>query len=234
MSKKTKSDKQPDLLEPQNAEPNKKSDALCELDVPANELDYITGKSPWMVYNETPTGKSKKTKRYLNHHNQTGSGVYQIIHKNDRSKIEDDDTLIGDFMGYIGYASNMPDRVSGVQTGKHDVGKAIKQMKLGPDDVMIRFLFTENTDKARDLETYLHEVMNDTFGYRFKWKEASGGTSGYITHCIHTIDKMTDPQQIQQVAQHALEKWRLLMWEATMEGDLTGFVNQYYGDSEDE
>jgi len=185
----------------------------------------IIAQTPWTAYNDMPLGTKKSVRDMKDDSEVSGAGVYQIAMKKDMPV----DKLVAENIGYIGMGVDVFKRCTGIRTGKHACGKMLKHMGVGMDDVMIRFLFTEK-GKESTLEGMLHKQMNKEFGYRYKWKKASGGISGIGTQIVDMLDKCDQPAELVEIITKSKERFTELMLEQAIAGDLKSYVDDNFGE----
>jgi hypothetical protein len=187
--------------------------------------DHIIAQTEWTRFVDMPVGNTKAVRDMKEDMDVTGAGVYQIALK---SEMPIDDYVSPD-LGYIGMGKDVFRRVVGIRTGKHTCGKMLKQMNIPLEDVMIRFLFTEE-GKEGTLEQQLHKEMNSQFKYRFKWKKASGGTAGIGTQVMDMLEKIDNPAELIDIIGKAKERYTDIMLEAALSGEIKSVVDEYFGD----
>jgi len=187
--------------------------------------DLIVSQTEWTSYNEMPTGNTKAVRDMKEDMGVDGYGVYQIALKADMPM----DDYIAENLGYIGMGKDVFKRVVGIRTGKHTCGKMLKQMNINLEDVMIRFLFTEE-GKEGTLESMLHKQMNSAYKYRFKWKKASGGTAGQGTQVLDLLDKMDNPSELVDVIAKAQQRFTEVMLDAALSGEIKTTVDEFFGE----
>ena len=187
--------------------------------------DLIIAKTEWTPFVQMPMGNTKAVRDMKEDLEVSGSGVYQVAYKK-HMPIED---IIQENIGYIGMGSDVFRRVVGIRTGKHTCGKMLKQSNVKLEDVMIRFLFTEE-GKEGTLESMLHKEMVRQTGERFAWKKASSGTNGASTEVLDKLDKIDNPQELVEIIGRAKERFSEIMLEAALSGDLKGLVDETFGD----
>jgi hypothetical protein len=187
--------------------------------------DNIIAKTEWTRFVDMPVGNTKAVRDMKEDMSVNGAGVYQIALKNDMPI----DDFVQENIGYIGMGKDVFRRVVGIRTGKHTCGKMLKQMNVPLEDVMIRFLFTEE-GKEGTLEQQLHKEMNAKFKYRFKWKKASGGTAGIGTQVMDMLEKIDNPAELIDIIGKAKERYTDIMLEAALSGEIKSVVDEYFGD----
>lgn len=187
--------------------------------------DNIIAKTEWTRFVDMPVGNTKAVRDMKEDMSVDGAGVYQIALKNDMPI----DDFVQENIGYIGMGKDVFRRVVGIRTGKHTCGKMLKQMNVPLEDVMIRFLFTEE-GKEGTLEQQLHKEMNAKFKYRFKWKKASGGTAGIGTQVMDMLEKIDNPAELIDIIGKAKERYTDIMLEAALSGEIKSVVDEYFGD----
>ena len=190
--------------------------------------NLIIAKTPWTSYVEMPIGSTQAVRDFKEDMEIDGAGVYQVALKKDAATINDD-VYIDENIGYIGKGKDVFKRVYGIKTGRHACGKMLGQMNIKLEDVMIRFLFTEQ-GKESTLENDLHKQMHRKFKYRFKWKKASGGHAGLATQAMDIVEKMDNPAELVDIINKARDKFTVLMLDAALQYDMKGVVDEYFGD----
>ena len=187
--------------------------------------DNIIAQTEWTRFVDMPTGNTKAVRDMKEDMGVVGAGVYQIALKSDMPLEE----YVSGNIGYIGMGKDVFRRVVGIRTGKHTCGKMLKQMNIALEDVMIRFLFTEE-GKEGTLEQQLHKAMNSQFKYRFKWKKASGGTAGIGTQVMDMLEKIDNPAELIDIIGKAKERYTDIMLDAALSGEIKSVVDEYFGD----
>lgn len=144
----------------------------------------IKSKLDWTRLDTIYNNASKKMQHLFDEHGT--HGVYQIVTTENKT-----DELLTKDIGYIGSSRNIFGRVYCVKINKNHTGGAyIKRNEISPENVWVRFLFTEPGEE-KELEDLIHHKMKQKFGYTFAWREASGGTDGHLTRLYEMIDKLS-------------------------------------------
>ena len=129
-----------------------------------------------------------------------GSGVYLITTKENLT-----DDIINANIGYVGKSSNIFSRVYDVRGGEHGARKYIASKGITPEDVYVKLLFTDEKGESL-LESLIQEENFKRFGYKFFWKEASGGNDGAVTRILSDIDKIENEEELRKIADYIEEK----------------------------
>jgi len=150
--------------------------------------DKIKKVIQWMPVMEIPTAQSDKF-------NKLGGemcGVYQFAAAEDIEEIGDD--IIHEKIGYNGRSDNMLGRTYGVRApkGKHGVRHYCDQFGIDRNKVVVRYLLTETSKDAQQLETWIHKQteMTASHEYKYAWIEASGGLDGATTYILSLISEL--------------------------------------------
>lgn len=154
---------------------------------------------------------SKNSRKSLEKKEKHGSsGVYLVTLKEHLTS-----ELIDANIGYIGKSKNIFRRVYDIRGGEHGVRKYLNMKSVNPETVYVKLLFTrENEENV--LESRLHDEHLKRFGYKFSWKEASGGNDGVITRILSEIDKIESEDDLLRIVEYTeeravslyLENWR--------------------------
>tara|TARA_B100000927_G_C16474660_1_gene472894 strand:+ start:2450 stop:3034 length:585 start_codon:yes stop_codon:yes gene_type:complete len=163
--------------------------------------DLIVNQSEWIPIGKIPGRKSVAKGEFVREYgNANGEipGCYQIALTKDIDDIGDD--YVHKMIGYNGMSKDVINRTGDVRApnGNHGAGRYITNKGLCRDtQVVVRYLITESEDKSTELENKLHAEFEQSFGYRFGWKEASGGVDGKMDLLISTLDYLTSEQCIE-------------------------------------
>lgn len=191
--------------------------------------NLIVARTEWYALNKMPMGRGPLVQSMKEKLNITGHGVYQLALR-ENLPIND---IVSEHIGYTGMSTNIFSRVTGIKTGKHNAGKMIIRQSFKFDDVMIRYLFSaEGNEKL--LETAIHTESTQKFGYRFKWRDASGGTDGISTRIIMDMDKVENPAELINIIRKAEERWTFVTLQAAKDGSLKDLINDYFSEESDE
>lgn len=145
--------------------------------------------------------ESRNSKKVADNKVRYGScGVYLITTKNNLT-----DELINANIGYVGKSSNVFSRVYDVRGGEHGARKYITSKNINPEDVYVKILFTEEEGESL-LERLIQEENLRRFGYKFSWKEASGGNDGAMVRILSDIDKIENEDDLKKIADYVEEK----------------------------
>ena len=144
---------------------------------------------------------SRNSKKAADNKIKYGSfGVYLVSTKNNLSE-----NIIDANIGYVGKSKDIFSRIYDIRGGDHGVRKYIHSKNINPEDVYIKLLFTEKEGESY-LEKLIHEENHNKFGYRFSWKEASGGNDGALTRIFTDIDKIESEDDLKEIADFIEEK----------------------------
>ena len=137
------------------------------------EISHITD---WMPVSEIPTDRQVKYRIMTETYG--GFGVYQVALTKDIITIGKE--LVHSEIGYTGSSKNILGRTYNIRApkGNHGASRYIRQEGLDREnDVCVRYVYTSEA-KFIDLENTIFNLTNKKYGYRFKWTDASAGTSG--------------------------------------------------------
>ena len=145
--------------------------------------------------------ESKNSKRVNENVAKYGScGVYLVTTK---EYLTED--LIDSNIGYVGKSANVFKRVYDIRGGEHGARKYINSKGINPEDVYVKLLFTEEEGESL-LEKIIHDEAQKKFGYRFAWKEASGGNDGALTRIFSDIEKLENEEDLRKIADFVEDK----------------------------
>ena len=145
--------------------------------------------------------ESRNSRKVADNKAKYGScGVYLITTKENLT-----DELINANIGYVGKSSNVFSRVYDVRGGEHGARKYIASKSINPEDVYVKILFTEEEGESL-LERLIQEENFKQFGYKFSWKEASGGNDGAMTRILSDIDKIENEDDLKKIVDYVEEK----------------------------
>jgi len=199
-------------------------------------IDYtksIASVTPWTLLKDMPTGKNSVVTAMKEQYNTEGYGVYQIIDSTDVKKIPEGVYVHAD-IGYTGLSGNVFSRVGAVKNKKHHPGKFLFQEKMDPlNEVHVRYLFVQ-PNKAKLVESSIHNETYSKFGHNFKWTKASGGLDGVSTGIISSLDKVENPSELINIIKKAEERWAYITLTAAKEGSLRDLLNDYFVEKETE
>jgi hypothetical protein len=159
------------------------------------ETSKITHISEWRKIADLPSSESKHRALDAKY---GASGIYQVATESDIDKIGDE--LVHGDIGYIGKSSNIHDRTYKIRqtansksnSQSHGAGVYIRQKEdLNVDTCYVRILYTAEDDTSF-MEAAFHNAMTSQFGYKFKWREASGGRDGDYTNATILVDKLNN------------------------------------------
>lgn len=147
------------------------------------------------------TFESRNTRKTIETTAKYGSyGVYLVTTKDCLT-----DNVIDSNIGYVGKSSNLLARVYDIKGGEHGARKYYNSKNINIEDVYVKLLFTKEGDETI-LERIIHDENSKLFGYRFAWKEASGGNDGALTRVLAEIDKMDLEEDLRKIAEFVEEK----------------------------
>lgn len=145
--------------------------------------------------------ESRNSKKVADNKAKYGTcGVYLVATKDNLT-----DSIVDANIGYVGKSSNIFNRVYDIRGGEHGARKYINSKGINPEDVYVKLLFTEEEGESY-LEKLIHEENQKKFGYRFSWKEASGGNDGALTRILADIDKLESEDDLKKIADFVEEK----------------------------
>lgn len=164
-----------------------------------NIIKKITHISEWRKVSELPSTPSRQLA--LNEE-FSPAGVYQLATKSEIDTIGDE--LAHKDIAYIGKSANIHDRTYAIRltansktggTMRHNAGRYIRQNKnINLEDVYVRYLYCDIGEET-SIEQYLHQKMQELYGYRFKWKEASAGKDGDYSTATLLVGKLNNEER---------------------------------------
>ena len=160
------------------------------------QISHITD---WMPVSEIPTDRQAKY-RIMNEAHGT-IGVYQVALTKDTTAIGKE--LIHPEIGYTGSSKTILNRTYNIRTpkGSHGASRYIRQAGLDREnDVCIRYIYASEV-KFLDLENTIFDLTNRKYGYRFKWIEASGGTSGKYSQMMDYAASLTSGELLEALTE---------------------------------
>jgi hypothetical protein len=160
------------------------------------EVSHI---SDWMPVTEIPTDRSAKYRILCETHGT--NGVYQVALTKDTKEIGKD--VIHPDICYTGASKTILNRTYSIRApkGDHGASRVIRQRGLDREtEVCIRYIYTSEA-KVYDLENKIHEIALKNYGYRFKWKEASGGTSGKYSQMLDYASCLTSDELLDALSE---------------------------------
>lgn len=145
--------------------------------------------------------ESRNSRKVAENKSKYGTcGVYLVSTKDNLTS-----NLIDSTIGYVGKSGNIFSRVYDIRGGEHGARKYITSKGINPEDVYVKILFTEEEGQSL-LERLIHEENQKNFGYRFAWREASGGNDGALTRILSDIDKLENEEELKKIADYVEEK----------------------------
>jgi hypothetical protein len=152
-------------------------------------------------WQQLTTFESRNSKKVLDNKTKYGScGVYLITTKDHLTN-----EIINANIGYVGKSSNVFGRVYDVRGGEHGARKYINSKGINPEDVYVKILFTEEEGESL-LERLIQEENFKQFGYKFSWKEASGGNDGAMVRILSDIEKIDNEADLKKIVDYIEEK----------------------------
>lgn len=155
------------------------------------QISHITD---WMPVSEIPTDRQVKYRIMNEAHGSVG--VYQVALTKDTVSIGKE--LVHSEIGYTGSSKNVLGRTYNIRApkGSHGASRYIRQAGLDREnDVCIRYVYTSEA-KFIDLENAIFDLTNKKYGYRFKWTDASAGTSGKYSQMMDYAASLTSGELI--------------------------------------
>jgi len=159
--------------------------------------DLIKSTSEWYPISWIPSTNSSTWKEFVKAHGVDGKipGCYQVALSKD--VVDIGDAIVHKCIGYNGKAKDVIGRTGGIRApkGRHGARLYIDKNNLcRENDVVIRYLITSNEDDSTELENLLHKQHEEMFGYRFAWKDASGGIDGKYDKILAEAEYLTAKQ----------------------------------------
>jgi len=176
---------------------------------------YAIKVSDWMPVSQFP---SKRTKRAADLETELGKfGVYQVALYRDIEEI--DQNLVHPLIGYTGKSTTIISRIYDIKASAqnknnsaHGAGRYIRQNNINLDDVYVRILNTEEGEES-NLEYSIHNATMDEYSQRFAWKTASSGNDGLVSDLLDRIEKLDDPDVIDDIIKLARERLKDVLLE---------------------
>jgi hypothetical protein len=159
-----------------------------------NVEQYIKEIVDWQPLTKVYGRQSSRLLEFVEKHGS--HGVYQIALKEDCPE-----PIIHSDIGYVGKSTNIMQRVYDIKTNRHGCRTYLNSKNIPIEEVRVRFLMTEPGNETA-LENEIHRLNEDNYGYRFKWREASGGNDGSVLRVIESIDKIENLEDLKQIAIH--------------------------------
>ncbi len=169
----------------------------------------ITGKIEWMPIADVRQAKSKTSLQYTNEHGR--DAIYQIALKEDIKDIGN--SLINPKIGYTGKSQNIFGRLYALKMHKHSASPYIRA-NFELKNITVRVLFVENADALDRVEGHIHKETEKEYGYRFAWKEASGGIDGLTMRIQDMLDRVDSLDALKELINYAEDRANEI-WRAT-------------------
>ena len=160
---------------------------------------HIKSTLDWQPLSTFMGKRSRKSIELVETHG-AHQGVYLVAHKDELPT-----NIIDKNIGYVGKSGNIFGRVYDIRSGQHGCRTYILSKGWEIADVHVKILFSEE-GKETLLEQLIHEEMHKQFGYRFAWREASGGNDGAIVRLLDSIDKIDNLEDLKKVSNYVDEK----------------------------
>lgn len=170
---------------------------------------FITGKIDWMPVNDLRGAKSKTSMQYTNQYGR--DAIYQIALASDVIAIGDD--LVHEKIGYTGKSTNVFGRLYAFKLHKHSASPFIRT-NFDMKDLVVRVLFVNSAESLDQVESHIHRECEKLFGYRFAWKEASGGVDGLTMRIQDLIDRVDTLDALKEIINYAEDRANDV-WRAT-------------------
>ena len=159
--------------------------------------DLIINTSEWYPISWIPSTNSSEWKKFVKAYGVGGKipGCYQVALSKD--VVDIGDAIVHERIGYNGKAKDVIGRTGGIRApkGRHGARLYIDKNNLcRENDVAIRYLITASEDASTELENLLHKQHEEMFGYRFAWKDASGGIDGKYDKILAEAEYLTAKQ----------------------------------------
>lgn len=162
---------------------------------------HITTQIDWMPVSEL-RGPKARTSTTITHKNGQ-IAIYQIALAKDIKDIGEN--LVSDAIGYTGKSSNIFARLYALKLNKHTASPFIRT-NYAIEDLRVRILFIDAIENLDVVERSIHDATEKAFGYRFAWKEASGGVDGLIMKIQDLIDRVDSEDSLRELADYIEEK----------------------------
>jgi hypothetical protein len=145
---------------------------------------------------------SKKFAEYVEKYG--AHGVYLVA-----LKAEISDNIISENIGYVGKSANIFGRIYDIRTGQHSCRTYIFSKNIDMSEVYVKLLLTEPGNET-ELERFIHSENEANFGYRFKWREASGGNDGVLIRLMEAVDKIDNLDDLKLISKLIDDKATML------------------------
>jgi hypothetical protein len=162
---------------------------------------HITIKTDWMPVLDMKIPKSKSSRAITDKHGKIA--VYQIAHVDDIKVIADN--LVSDAIGYTGKSENIFGRMYALKMHKHTASPYIRTA-FDLNKLRVRILFIDASENLDVVEKSIHDATEKAFGYRFAWKQASGGIDGNMMKIQDLIDRVDSEDSLRELADYIEEK----------------------------
>ena len=162
---------------------------------------HITGKIDWMPVLDLKGAKSKASRAITDKNGQIA--VYQIAHVDDIKTIGDN--LVSDAIGYTGKSENIFGRLYMLKLHKHSASPYIRTA-FDLDQLRVRILFVDAVENLDTVEKSIQGATEKAFGYRFAWKQASGGIDGVVMKIQDMIDRIDSEDSLRELADYIEER----------------------------
>ena len=162
---------------------------------------HITFKTDWMPVLDMKIPKSKSSRVITDKYGKIA--IYQIAQVDDIKTIGDN--LISDAIGYTGKSENIFGRMYSLKLHKHTASPYIRTT-FDLNKLRVRILFVDASENLDTVEKSIHLATEKAFGYRFAWKEASGGVDGLIMKIQDLIDRVDSEDSLRDIADYIEEK----------------------------
>jgi len=153
----------------------------------------------WQPLNTYMAKRSRKSVEIMETHGAR-QGVYLVAYKDNLP-----DSVVDKDIGYIGKSSNIFGRIYDIRAGGHGCRTYLINKGWDFGDVYVKVLFCEE-GKETLLEQLIHDEMQKQHGYRFAWREASGGNDGAIVRLLDNIEKIDNLEDLKKIANYVDEK----------------------------
>jgi len=162
--------------------------------------NYIKGKLDWFPIEELRGPNTRRSKSITDVNGR--AGIYQIAHINDVSDIGE--SVFHPKIGYTGKSENIFGRLGQLKNNSHTTSPYIRN-NFKTEDIRVRIFFTGEVPVGQ-VEAHFHDHAEREYGYRFAWREASGGIDGILLRIQDHIDNIDSLDALKELSSYIDER----------------------------